>query len=360
MITDVIRDDARTVVEHLGRLLDPLCGSTVLVTGAAGFLGSYFLDVLDAFNEAHPGRPCRVLALDTFLVGPPERINHLLGKPWIACRSHDISKPYDFDVTPDWIIHCASIGSPAIYRANPLAVIGANVLGTWNMLELTRKGARGLLAFSSSEIYGDPQVIPTPEDYRGWVSCTGPRACYDESKRMAETLASTYFRLHRTPVKTIRPFNVYGPGQRLDDGRIIPDLLRAALAGGPLTLFSDGKATRSFCYVSDFVEACMTLLVMPEADGEAFNVGNAEEVTIEAAARIMARVAADPPLEVAFGTSPEADFLVDNPQRRCPDLTKLHRLTGYTARVMLEEGLSRSLTSYRQERSMAAARRAAI
>jgi UDP-glucuronate decarboxylase len=349
MITDVIREDARRVVDDLGRLLEPVAGTRVLVTGAAGFLGAFFLDVLDAFNEKHSAHPAQVTAMDNFMVGPPERISHLLGKPWLSLKTADVSKPQEIDCTYDWIIHCASIGSPSIYRANPLQVIAANVQGTWNLLEAARKGAKGMLSFSSSEVYGDPAIVPTPEDYHGNVNFTGPRACYDESKRLGETLCATYFRLHRVPVKVIRPFNVYGPGQRLDDGRIIPDLLRAALSGGPLVLFSDGRATRSFCYVSDFAEACLMLMVMPEADGEAFNVGNAEEVSISQAAHTMAEVAATPPLAVRFETSAESAYLVDNPQRRCPDLDKLQRLTGFRAKVMLREGLTRSLRSYRQE-----------
>lgn len=352
MITDVIRQDARGVVDNLGRLLDPLCGSRVLVTGAAGFLGAFFMDVLDAFNERHPAPPAQVTALDNFMVGPPERISHLLGRPWLSLRTADVSKPQEIEAGFDFILHCASIGSPSIYRANPLQVIAANVQGTWNLLEAARKGAKGMLSFSSSEVYGDPAIVPTPEDYNGNVSFTGPRACYDESKRLGETLCATYFRLHRVPVKVIRPFNVYGPGQRLDDGRIIPDLLRAALSGGPLVLFSDGAATRSFCYVSDFTEACLMLLVMPEADGEAFNVGNAEEVSIAQAAHTMADLAAQPPLEVLFEKSAETAYLVDNPQRRCPDLSKLQRLTGFSAKVMLREGLGRSFASYRQERDL--------
>jgi dTDP-glucose 4,6-dehydratase/UDP-glucuronate decarboxylase len=356
MITDIIREDARGVVARLDRMLDPLAGSTLVITGAAGFLGGFFLDVFDAFNEAHPDRPVRVIALDSFLVGAPRRLAHLAGRPWLSCRATDIAKPVALEPAPDWIIHLASIGSPTAYRAHPLAVIAANVQGTWNMLDLAHRGARGMLAFSSSEVYGDPAVVPTPESYHGNVSFTGPRACYDESKRMAETLCATYFRLHRTPVRVVRPFNVYGPGQRLDDGRIIPDLLRAALAGGPLVLHSDGRATRSFCYVADFVEACLMLLMMPEADGEAFNVGNADEVTIAEVAHTLAGIAARPPLAVEFRDSGESDYLVDNPQRRCPDLAKLIRLTGFRAHVPLGDGLARALASYRAE---AVVRRAA-
>lgn len=351
MITRIIREDARSVVDHLGRLLEPLAGSRVLVTGAAGFLGAFFLDVLDAVNERHTGNPARVTGLDNFMVGPPERISHLLGRPWLTLRTADVSRPEEIAPGFDYIIHSASIGSPSIYRANPLQVIAANVQGTWNLLEAARKGARGMLSFSSSEVYGDPALVPTPESYHGNVSFTGPRACYDESKRLGETLCATYFRLHRVPVKVVRPFNVYGPGQRLDDGRIIPDLLRAALAGGPLVLFSDGAATRSFCYISDFAEACLILLMMPEADGEAFNVGNSEEVSIATVARTMAEVAQTPPLAVLFETSAEAAYLVDNPQRRCPDLTKLHRLTGFSARISLRQGLARALDAYREQQA---------
>jgi dTDP-glucose 4,6-dehydratase/UDP-glucuronate decarboxylase len=351
MITDIIRADCAQVATRLGRLLEPLAGSTVLVTGAAGFLGGYFCDVLAAYNQQHPDRRTRVIAVDNHRVGPRERIAHLLGEKWFALVEADVSRNFAMDPAPDWVIHLASIGSPIIYRAKPLETIAANVQGTWNMLELAAKAAKGMLAFSSSEVYGDPAVVPTPEDYHGNVSFTGPRACYDESKRLAETLCATYHRLHRIPVKVIRPFNVYGPGQRLDDGRIIPDLMRAALAGKPLVLFSDGRATRSFCYVADFVEACLMLMLMPEADGESFNVGNAEEVSIATLSLLTAEIAADPPLKVEFHHSRDEAYLTDNPQRRCPDLSKLHRLTGFKARVPLRQGLTRTLASYREERA---------
>jgi len=350
MITDTIRADCAQVATRLGRLLDPLAGATVLVTGAAGFLAGYFLDLLAAFNATRPDRRTRVVAVDNFRAGSRQRIAHLLGERWFAMLDADIARRFDIDPKPDWIIHLAGIGSPTHYRANPLEVVAANVQGTWNMLELARKGAQGMLAFSSSEVYGDPAVIPTPEDDHGNVSFTGPRACLDESKRLAETLCATYRRLHRVPVTVARPFNVYGPGQRLDDGRIIPDLMRAALAGGPLVLYSDGRTTRSFCYVADFVEACMMLMLMREADGDAFNVGAAEEVSIATLSLLTAEIAADPPLKVEFHHSPEAAYLVDSPQRRCPDLSKLARLTGFKARTTLRQGLARTLASYRQER----------
>ncbi|MGE5546330.1 MAG: NAD-dependent epimerase/dehydratase family protein [Solirubrobacterales bacterium] len=354
MITEVIRQDARSVVGRLGALIEPLAGSSVVVTGAAGFLGAFFLDVLDAFNDAHPGRPARIVALDNFLVGLPERIAHLQARAWISCRAADIAKPVSVGMTPDWIIHCASIGSPAISRANPLETIAANVQGTWNMLELAHAGAKGMLSFSSSEVYGAAETVPTPEDYRGIAGFTGARAYYEESKRLGETLCATYVGLHRTPVTVVRPFDVYGPGQRLDDGRIIPDLMRAALAGGPLVLFADPDERRSFCYVSDFAVACLTLLMMPEADGEAFNVGHPDDVRLAEAAHTLAALASDPPLAVELRGAQDG-----LPARRhCPDLAKLERMTGFAATVPLAEGLARTLASYREERDHMSLRRA--
>ncbi|WP_142847691.1 NAD-dependent epimerase/dehydratase family protein [Telmatospirillum sp. J64-1] len=354
MITRIIREDAHRVAADLAETLAPLAGSNVLITGAGGFLGSFFLDVLAAFNEANPDNPCRIVAADNFLVGLPERIAHLKGTPHIEFRTVDVSKPAEYDPAPDYIIHCAGIASPWRYRAQPLETIDVNVGGTRNMLELARNcGARSMLSFSSSEIYGDPDPawIPTPEHYRGYVSCTGPRACYDESKRLNETLCVTYARHYGVPVKIIRPFNTYGPGQRIDDGRIVPDMMKAAIEGGPLVLYSDGRATRSFCYVSDFVSGCLHVM-MSDANGEPFNVGNDQEISIGAAAELMARIAAEPPLTVEYRVNPDSDYLVDNPQRRCPDLTKLRTMTPWTPKVSLEEGLTRTLASYREEMAM--------
>ncbi|MGH9652438.1 MAG: NAD-dependent epimerase/dehydratase family protein, partial [Bryobacteraceae bacterium] len=208
---------------------------------------------------------------------------------------------------------------------------------------------RSLLYISTSEIYGDPDAahIPTREDYRGNVSCTGPRACYDESKRMAETLCWVYHELYKVPVKAIRPFNVYGPGQRLDDKRIIPDLVSAALERRAIELFSDGRATRSFCYVSDAIRA-LWLILLSDANGEAFNVGNDErEIAIGELAELISQVAGPPRLEIRHRASEDKHYLTDNPQRRCPDLGKLRGRLGWSPKVPLAEGLERTLHSYR-------------
>lgn len=295
--------------------------------------------------------PCRVLAVDNLRTGVPERLAHLQGSKEFRFLQHDVSVPLELDQPVDWIIHGASIASPTVYRRYPLETIDANVAGTRHMLELARqKRTRGMLYLSTSEIYGDPDpaFIPTPEEYRGNVSCTGPRACYDESKRLAETLCVIYAQLYGTPVKIVRPFNVYGPGQRLDDGRIIPDLMSAAVCREPIVLFSDGRASRSFCYITDAVRA-MWYVLLSEKPGEIFNVGNDQkEVTIRELAEELRRIAGPPWLEIEHRVSVDQQYLTDNPQRRCPDLTKLCSQFPWQPKVPLAEGLGRTLQSYRE------------
>jgi dTDP-glucose 4,6-dehydratase/UDP-glucuronate decarboxylase len=340
-----IAADVEEVIARVGEPLQKLSGATLLVTGAGGFLCSYFADTVAALNERVLRPRCQVIALDNFRVGLPERLAHLDGRADVTFVRQDVAQP--LDVGPvDWIIHGASIASPVFYRRYPLETISANVNGTWQLLELARRGAvRGMLYLSTSEIYGDPdpEFIPTPEDYRGQVSCTGPRASYDESKRLAETLCMTYYRAHGVPVKIVRPFNVYGPGQRLDDGRIIPDLIGAAVRRDPVVLYSDGRATRSFCYVSDAV-AAMWLVLLSGAGGEIFNVGNdREEISVADLAERLRRVAGPPWLEIQHRESADADFVTDNPQRRCPDLSRLRGRFRWEPEVDLTEGLGRTL-----------------
>ncbi len=351
-VSAIIREDARHTVDRLGDALRPFAGTTVLITGAGGFLCSYFLDVLVALNESKRQPPCRLIGLDNFQSGVPERLEHFHGRADVRLVTHDLRQPFDPGEGVEWVIHGASIASPIFYRRFPLETIDVNVEGTRHMLNLSRSGVRSMLLLSTSEIYGDPDPawIPTPEDYRGNVSCTGPRACYDESKRLAETLAVTYFTLYKTPVKIIRPFNVYGPGQRLDDGRIVPDLMAAALRREPFVLYSDGRATRSLCYARDFVSA-MFHIWLSNADGEAFNVGNdTEEITMAALAERMADVAAPPRLAVEYRVSADRHYTTDSPQRRCPDVSKLRRLAPWHPEVDLTEGLRRTWQSYNEAR----------
>ncbi len=345
----VIDEDTALIWRRYGDRLAALRGSTVLVTGAAGFLCSYLVDVLAAWNAAPLRAGIRIIAVDNLLAGPGTRLAHLGAAQGVEFIAHDVTKPLQLKEKVDYIVHGASVASPVFYRRVPLETIDTNVNGTIRMLALARVNpVRAFIFLSSSEIYGDPdpQFIPTPEDYRGSVSCTGPRACYDESKRLGETLCMTHFRLFGTPIKIIRPANVYGPGHRLDDQRIVPDLVSAALKGGPLKLLSNGRPTRSFCYARDFT-AGLLLIMLSNENGEAFNVGNDEEISIAQAAATTAEVARNgAPLAVEYAVSPDKDYLTDNPNRRCPDLTKIRTRLDWSPEVMFREGIARTIRSY--------------
>ena len=348
--TPIIRDDVDAIVDELGtELAAALGGSDVLVTGGGGFLCSYLVDVLVTVNDRGLGLPIHVTALDNHSTGLPERLEHLAGRPDVTRLTHDVTQPYPPDrPAPDWVVHGASIASPVFYRRFPLETLDANVSGTRRVLEAAGATARGVLVLSTSEIYGDPDAdnIPTPETYRGNVSCTGPRACYDESKRLAETLCFIAHQQWGTRVMAARPFNVFGPGQRLDDRRLMPDLLAAALEGRDLVLHSDGRATRALCYVSDAVRALLMVLLRGRA-GEAYNIGNDEaERSVREIAETVGRAAGHE--TIRFVPSDDPAYLSDNPQRRCPDLTKLRHL-GFVPRVTVEDAIARTLASYRAE-----------
>jgi len=346
----IIREDADALLKASPNVFGELSGGNILVTGASGFLGSYIVDILSALNHDAPNFRAHIVASDNFIATDPNRLAHLKGDPYIELRTANVIDEIEWGRKFDWIIHCASMASPVYYRPRPLETIDANVNGTWRMLDLAKAhGARGMLFFSSSEIYGDPDpaFIPTPEHYRGYVSCTGPRACYDESKRVGETLCIGFWAQRNVPAKIVRPFNVYGPGQRLNDGRMIPDMMSAALQGGPIVLLSDGSPTRSFCYVRDFIRGSLSVLVHGRP-AEPYNVGNPEERSILEVARMMAEIAGPPgrPLEVQLRKSDDPQYLVDNPSRRCPDLTKVRIDVGYEPSVDLQSGLARTLAYY--------------
>lgn len=345
----VVQNDVGELSVDLEAVLPRFWGKTVLVTGASGFLMSYIVETLLASNVETSSRLCRVIAVDNLQTGLPERLAHLEATGSLRFLKHDVSVPIELDEPVHWIVHGASIASPVIYRKYPLETISANVTGTQNLLETARKHAvQGMIIMSTSEIYGDPtpDSIPTTEDYRGNVSCTGPRACYDESKRMAETLCMTYFRLYGTPIKIIRPFNVYGPGMRLNDQRVLPDFISCVLDRKPIKLLSSGRPTRSFCYVSD-ATALMLRALSDDFKGEALNVGNDEiEISMIDLANLIARVGAailnQPRIDVVQCASDDKDYLVDNPQRRCPSLKKAkHLFPDWLPKVSLEEGANR-------------------
>lgn len=341
--------EVQAIARAMEPLLRPLQGETLLVTGGAGFVCSYFVDTIAHLNREWP-TPCQVICVDNLITGQASRLSHLQNRPDIRFVQHDLSQPLPLEGSMRWMIHGAGIASPTTYRKYPLETIAVNVHGTERVLELAREHqARSVVYLSSSEIYGDPPAewIPTPEDYRGSVSCTGPRACYDESKRLAETLCMAYHRQFDVPVSIVRPFNVYGPGQRLDDGRVVPDLISAALRREPLVLFSDGRATRAFCYIRDAIGAIWHVL-MAQGHGDIYNIGNdQEEVTMRALAERVQEAAGLPLLPIEQRRSQDPEYLTDNPNRRCPNLAKLRTAFSWAPSVTLREGLRLTLDAYR-------------
>ncbi|NQT05144.1 MAG: NAD-dependent epimerase/dehydratase family protein [Dehalococcoidia bacterium] len=348
---DIVRQAIADICAHLGERAQVLSDKTIVITGGAGFICSYFLDVLCCLNDCGLSPPCHVASVDNYSTGAAWRLAHLRERGDVSLIEADISKDVPLPQTIHYIIHGASIASPVVYRRYPIETIKVNVLSTWHLLKRALKGdVKSLLYLSSSEIYGDPTEgnVPTPESYHGNVSSTGPRACYDESKRLAETLCMTYYRHNRVPVKIVRPFNVYGPRLSLDDGRIIPDLLNNALNGQPLTLYSDGRSTRSFCYISDAICAMLDILLSGH-NGEVFNVGNDEEVSIRQVAEEIDHQSGHR-LGIEYRAHEDTDYLKDNPQRRCPDLSKAKRLIDYQPQVNLASGLARTLKWHQENR----------
>jgi UDP-glucuronate decarboxylase len=348
-LSDVYLEDVAATCAAVGDRLQRLGGKTVLVAGAGGFLPAYMVDTLLCANDTVLSRPCRLICVDNFATSLPGRLAHLEGRPDCLLLRQSITEPIAAAEPLHYVIHGASIPSPPVYRQHPLETIDVNVGGTRNLLELARQArVASFLYVSSSEVYGDPapDCIPTPETYLGYVSFTGPRACYSESKRLAETLCAVYYRQFQVPVKVARVFNVYGPRQWLGDGRVIPDLLRDAFNGRPLGLYSDGRPTRSFCYVAD-AAAAMLLLLLSDEDGEAFNVGSDEEITIDSLAHLVNELFGGG-MGVDYLPSPEADYLADDPQRRCPDLRKVKAAFSWAPRVPLREGLIRTIRSYKE------------
>ncbi|MEW6722665.1 MAG: NAD-dependent epimerase/dehydratase family protein [Candidatus Micrarchaeota archaeon] len=348
MTDPVVEEDAARVIRAGGGMLSGLEGKSVLVTGGAGFLGAFFLDVLHQLNENF-SRPCEIICLDSFISGTPKRIAHLEGQKHVKLVKGSITEPLPGWLKPDYILHCASIASPTFYRLHPIETMDANVNGTRNLLELARRHPiKSMVFFSTSEIYGDPPtgMVPTPETYRGYVSCTGPRACYDESKRFGETLCVNFHRAHGVPVKSVRPFNVYGPGLRLDDKRVIPDFFSNGFRGEDIALLSDGRPTRSFCYLSDAADGFLRVLLRGR-NGEAYNVGNDEEISMLDLARKISGLFGR---GVTFKKSEDKEYLTDNPMRRCPDLAKIRSELGYSPKVALDEGLARTKKWYERNR----------
>jgi len=302
----------------------------ILVTGGAGFIGSHLIDRLMA--EGH-----EVLCLDNFYTGHKRNLLKWLDNPYFELIRHDVTEPIRLEV--DQIYHLACPASPVHYQFNPIKTVKTNVMGTLNMLGLAKRVKARFLLASTSEVYGDPDVHPQVEEYRGNVNTIGIRSCYDEGKRIAETLAFDYHRENDVEIRVARIFNTYGPRMLENDGRVVSNFVVQALRGIPLTVYGTGSQTRSFCYVSDLVEGLMRLM-----NGEhtgPVNLGNPDEYTIlELAQKIQQMV--NPNADIKYEPLPQ-----DDPRQRQPDITKAKNWLGWQPTIPLEEGLKLTIEDFR-------------
>ncbi len=303
----------------------------ILVTGGAGFIGSHLIDRLMA--QGH-----EVLCLDNFYTGHKENILHWLDNPYFELIRHDITEPIRLEV--DQIYHLACPASPIHYQFNPVKTVKTNVMGTLNMLGLAKRVKARFLLASTSEVYGDPEIHPQTEDYRGSVNPIGIRSCYDEGKRIAETLSFDYYRQNGVDIRVARIFNTYGTRMLENDGRVVSNFVAQALRGKALTVYGDGSQTRSFCYVSDLVEGLMRLM-----NGEhigPINLGNPGEYTILQLAQTIQEMV-NPEAELIFEPLPE-----DDPRQRQPDITLAKNWLNWKPTVDLQEGLKLTITDFQK------------
>ena len=360
--SDVVSQDVDYMIENLNNELTELSGNRILLTGGGGFLGYYLVNTIISWNRVRAKAKLNIIDLvvyDNFMRGMPEWLSDFQLDGLLTVKQHDVLEPLPSDIGDvSYIIHAASVASPIYYRKHPIETMDANVDGLRNLLDFFKKRnddgefVGGLLYFSTSEIYGDPDAknIPTSEEYRGNVSCTGPRACYDESKRFGETLCVNFAKQYRLPIKIVRPFNNYGPGLKITDGRALPDFCRNVLAGEDIVMLSNGTPTRTFCYVADAVIGYFKVLVSGRS-GESYNIGTEEpEISIKELAEMVIDVSANIfsyDGKLVFKVSSDKEYLTDNPNRRCPLIGKAKDELGYTPSIDILNGLERSLIWYR-------------
>jgi dTDP-glucose 4,6-dehydratase len=316
----------------------------ILLTGAAGFLGSHLCDRL--LSERHT-----VVGLDNFVTGDRENLVHLVKNKDFSFLRQDVSERVNVQGKLDAILHFASPASPNSaspfgYPNLPVETLKAGSLGTFNTLDLARINQSRYLFASTSEVYGDPDEHPQTENYWGHVNPVGPRSMYDEAKRFSEALIMTYYRSKGSDTRIVRIFNTYGPRMRLDDGRVVPSFIQQALSNEPLTIFGDGLQTRSFCYVDDLVEGIYRLLLSGEH--QPVNIGNEKETSILEFAETINRLTGN-----SAGLEYHLDQRLGNdPERRCPDISRARTLLGWEPKVDLEEGLARTIAFFKEKMGM--------
>ena len=337
-----LSSDIDEIVERISGVAKDLSGKTVLLTGGRGFLGRYFVEVFDRLNKDVLDKPMTLIVLDNLITAGKEgaqipKYDH------IKFIKHNVIHPFAYEGALDYVIHAAGIASPYYYRVYPIETMEVAINGTRNMLELAEKSSARFSFFSSSEIYGDPDAkhVPMQESYRGNVSCQGPRACYDESKRAGETLCYIYHTQNGTATNTIRPFNVYGPGMQETDYRVLPNFASRIKSGSPLHIYGDGTQTRTFCYVTDALVGFFKVF-LKGVPGEAYNIGNPKpEVSMIDLAEALKTISSS---KIKYDIIEYPDsYPADEPMRRSPDIRKARVQLGFEPIVGFKEGLSRFL-----------------
>ena len=308
--------------------------SSILITGVAGFVGSHLADRLLA--EGH-----RVIGVDNLLTGSEDNLESSKKNKQFYFLKHDITEPLTIPEKFDQIYNMACPASPVHYQENLVKTIKTNILGAINVLDFAIKNNATILQASTSEIYGDPDVHPQVESYRGNVNPVGPRACYDEGKRLAETLFFDYHRMYGVAIKVGRIFNTYGPRMSMADGRVVCNFIIQSLRNKPVTMYGTGEQTRSFCYVTDLVDGLIKLMNSPKTVQGPINLGNPEERTVKNLAEIIIKLTKSKS-KLAYSPIPE-----DDPRRRCPDITKAQQELGWNAQVTMREGLERTIAFFR-------------
>jgi UDP-glucuronate decarboxylase len=330
--------EVREIIANLGDVTEKVADKTVLVTGGAGFLGSWLCDILVELNA-------NVICLDNLASGLESNVSGLRGKDNFAFIRHDITRPIFFHEALDVVLHLASRASPFEFQRFPIQILKANTLGIWVALGIAKRHKARLFYTSTSEIYGNAKEIPTSEEYTGNVNPTGARSCYDEAKRCGESFVAAYRLEHGMDARIARLFNTYGPRMRADDvyGRVVPRFIEQALKDSPITVFGDGSQTRSFCYVTDQIEGLLRLAFLEGLDGKTVNIGNDEEISIAALAETIKKLT-NSRSEIKFENLPK-----DDPLRRKPDISKAKDLLKWKPAVDLEKGLERTIQWFRMK-----------
>lgn len=335
--------DIEEIGAALGEVADEFAGTTLVLAGGCGFLGRYVAGVFDHLNRHRLSEPCRLVLVDNLITSGDAGLS-FADAPMRRFVQHDVSRPLELDGPIDFVVNAAGIASPKYYRAYPLETLDAAISGNRNLLQLAARHGARYTFFSSSEIYGDPppEHLPTPETYRGNVAPQGERACYDEGKRVGETLCWVFNHYFGVATTVIRPFNVYGPGMQENDYRVLPSFASSIKAGRPLQVYGSGGQTRTFCYVTDALNGFLRVIARG-ASGETYNVGNPEpEIGMtELVARIEGVLGR--PVAHELCRYPDS-YPADEPLRRCPDVTKARDHLGFRPQVGLDRGLARFLS----------------